>query len=65
MQAEATLRQAEIVRWLCAAPAASVRSAGADPAALLNQLRLGMDMSTGGMRAQTHHSAAQVLFAYL
>ncbi|BDA47676.1 probable nuclear pore complex protein Nup160 at C-terminar half [Coccomyxa sp. Obi] len=42
-EAEAALRRAEIVRWLCTAPGAPTRSASGDPAALLHQLRLGRD----------------------
>ncbi|EIE23821.1 hypothetical protein COCSUDRAFT_83696 [Coccomyxa subellipsoidea C-169] len=42
-KAEEAMRRAEIVRWLCTAPAAAKDAASSDPAVLMHQLRLGRD----------------------
>lgn len=58
VQAEAALRRAEIVRWLCTAPAAPKQAASGDPAALMHQLRLGRDSRPAALHPR--HATHQV-----
>ena len=59
-QAQAALRQAEVVRWLASAPAPRPRPPSGDPAALLHRLQLGREGAPAHAPARSAHGQQQV-----
>ena len=55
MQAEAALRQAEIVRWLASNPAQRTDAPGRDPSVLLHRLQLGQASAPPSAGRQVPH----------